>query len=156
MKAAAEREKLSRERVEAELLRLTFSDIRKLFRKNKSGKVELIPIYEMDEDTARAIQAIYFDAKGEVSSIRMADKNVAIVTAARTLGMFEKDNQQLRDDAAGRPLFDPSKPVEIVIVESDGNGNFKQASADMDAGSEATTADTGGETVSPTAEAIET
>jgi len=75
--AVVETVRVTRERVLQELERLAFFDARKLF--NEEG--EFRRITELDEDTARAVTVV--DGK-----LRLADKNAALQSLARHLGMF--------------------------------------------------------------------
>jgi phage terminase small subunit len=71
-----------------EVRRLSFSDPRKLFRKDGTP----IPITELDDDTAAMISAIEVDADGRLTRIRLWDKNAALEKAMKHLGLYNRDN----------------------------------------------------------------
>jgi phage terminase small subunit len=79
---------LTVERVLEEVRRLSFSDPRKLFRKDGTP----IPITELDDDTAAMISAIEVDADGRLTRIRLWDKNAALEKAMKHLGLYNRDN----------------------------------------------------------------
>jgi phage terminase small subunit len=79
---------LTVERVLDEVRRLSFSDPRKLFRKDGTP----IPISELDDDTAAMISAIEVDADGRLTRIRLWDKNAALEKAMKHLGLYNRDN----------------------------------------------------------------
>jgi phage terminase small subunit len=79
---------LTVERVLEEVRRLSFSDPRKLFRKDGTP----IPISELDDDTAAMISAIEVDADGRLTRIRLWDKNAALEKAMKHLGLYNRDN----------------------------------------------------------------
>lgn len=90
---------LTIERVLKEAQRLAFFDIRKLV--DKEGNP--IPINELDDDTAAAIQGLELasersrDENGTETTVRkykVADKNSALERLFKHLGLFERDNKQ--------------------------------------------------------------
>lgn len=90
---------LSIERVLLEAQRLAFFDIRKLV--DKDGNP--LPINELDDDTAAAIQGLELasersrDEDGMETTVRKykaADKNAALERLFKHLGLFERDNKQ--------------------------------------------------------------
>lgn len=95
---------ITRERVLMEMARLAFSDPRKMF--DEDG--QLVPIHELDDDTAAAIGGIDVNMRatrgpdGEtninetegVHKIKVWDKNAALEKLSKHLGLFEKDNDQ--------------------------------------------------------------
>jgi phage terminase small subunit len=90
---------LSIERVLKEAQRLAFFDIRKLV--DKDGNP--IPINQLDDDTAAAIQGLELasersrDEEGTETTVRkykVADKNSALERLFKHLGLFERDNKQ--------------------------------------------------------------
>jgi phage terminase small subunit len=119
---------LSIERHTLEVARLAYADPRKLYRDGK-----LIPIEEWSDDAAAAVASIEVDEIygeddvdeelepqphggalkrahgktkliGHTKKLKLWDKNSALVTGARILGMFGKDNAQ-RGDAAVAALL---------------------------------------------------
>ena len=90
---------LTVERVLTEAMRLAFFDIRKL----ADAEGNPIPISQLDDDTAAAIQGLELAterSRGEdpvetvVRKYKVADKNAAIERLFKHLGLFEKDNKQ--------------------------------------------------------------
>ena len=79
-KRASSHDEHTQERVLEEVRRLSFSDPRKLFRKDGTP----IPITELDDDTAAMISAIEVDADGRLRRIRLWDKNAALEKAMNT------------------------------------------------------------------------
>ena len=99
--ALATKYELTTDRVLQECARIVYSDPRKLF--GKDGN--LIPIVDLDDDTAATIASIEmleeFSGRGEdrelsgyTKKIKVWDKNSAIDKAMKHLGLFEKDNIQ--------------------------------------------------------------
>lgn len=95
----------SLDRTLLELSRIAFSDLRKLFREDGS----LIPIHELDADTAAAIsgfdtEELYEFLNGEknqiglLKKVKRFDKNKAIEMLMKYHGAFEKDNKQQNKD----------------------------------------------------------
>jgi len=90
---------LTIERLLQEAMRLAFFDIRKLV--DKDGNP--IPINQLDDDTAAAIQGLELasersrDEEGAETTVRkykVADKNSAIERLFKHMGLFAKDNAQ--------------------------------------------------------------
>jgi phage terminase small subunit len=95
---AAEKSGLTIERVQRAIAQRCFGDIRKAF--DEHGN--LLPIHQLDEDTAMAIDAFDITESGGgerpivlTKKLKFADKTAALTLAARHLGMLEKDNVQL-------------------------------------------------------------
>lgn len=94
-KLLAERTRITPERVLQEYGRIGFSDIRKVFRADGS----LVPVTELDDNTAAtvaSIEVISQRAENEaevafLNKIKLWDKIRALDSAARHLGMFDKD-----------------------------------------------------------------
>lgn len=98
-----ERTFVSADKVQAEIARLAFSDIRDYYHDN--GKLKLPN--ELSNDAAAALAGIDIDELwdynpikgireivGETKKIKLYDKLNALDKLARRLGMFEKDNKQ--------------------------------------------------------------
>jgi phage terminase small subunit len=94
---------LTVERVLEEVRRLSFSDPRKLYRKDGTP----IPIAELDDDTAAMISAIEVDADGRLTRIRLWDKNAALEKAMKHLGLYERDNTRHSENLS----------LQVVLVE---------------------------------------
>lgn len=86
------------DKVQAEIARLAFSDIRDYYREDGTLKNP----HELSDDAAAALAGIeieeMFDGKGnkigDTTKIKPYDKLNALDKLARRLGMFEKDNDQ--------------------------------------------------------------
>lgn len=93
---------ISADRALREAARLAFFDIRKLC--DASGNP--IPIQDLDDDTAAAIQGLELSSEkdGEgfttVRKYKVADKNAALERVFKHLGLFEKDNDQTNPASA--------------------------------------------------------
>lgn len=105
---------LTAERVLREISRLAFHDARKFY----DDKGNLKPIHELDDDTAAGLAGFEvteeFEGKGAdresvgfTKKVKFWDKNTALVTAARHLGLFEKDNSQRGESLA----------LQVVLVQ---------------------------------------
>lgn len=101
---------ISADRALKEAARLAFFDIRKLC--NASGNP--IPIQDLDDDTAAAIQGLELSSEkdGEafttVRKYKVADKNAALERVFKHLGLFERDNDQ------NNPAKAMTKLMELV------------------------------------------
>jgi phage terminase small subunit len=92
---------LTVERVLEEVRRLSFSDPRKLFRKDGTP----IPITELDDETAATIAAIEVDEDGRTTRVRMWDKNQALEKALKYLGLYERENTQRSENLSLQVLL---------------------------------------------------
>ena len=90
---------LTVERLLTEAMRLAFFDVRKL----TDADGNPIPINQLDDDTAAAIQGLELatersrDEDGQATVVRkykVADKNSAIERLFKHMGLFDKDNKQ--------------------------------------------------------------
>lgn len=87
--------------------RLAYSDVRKLYKPDGS----LIPVHELDDDTAAAIASIEYDKDtGKVSKIKFWDKSSALDKSFKHLGLYEKDNAQQAESLSLR--VEIAKPVK--------------------------------------------
>lgn len=113
--AQAERTFVNADKVQAEIARLAFSDIREYY--NENGNLK--NVHDLSKDAAAALAGIeideLFEMEGRVKvftgyskKIKLYDKLAALDKLARRLGMFEKDNTQ-RDAAL-------SKALSVVVV----------------------------------------
>lgn len=102
---------LTVERVLTEAMRLAFFDIRKL----TDAEGNPIPINQLDDDTAAAIQGLELatersrDEDGSETVVRkykVADKNAALERLFKHLGLFQKDNDQNNPAKALQALMD--------------------------------------------------
>ena len=101
---------LTVERVLTEAMRLAFFDIRKL----TDAEGNPLPISQLDDDTAAAIQGLELAterSRGEdpvetvVRKYKVADKNVALERLFKHLGLFAKDNAQTNPAEAMQKLL---------------------------------------------------
>lgn len=101
MKAAAERAEVTAADVLREAMRLARFDIRKLYRPDGSP----VPIHELDDATAAAIQGVdiheeyegFGEARrfvGYTKKYKVADKNAALEKLFKHFGLYERDNEQ--------------------------------------------------------------
>ena len=120
--------KAARLEIEETLRQLAYvlrSDARRLFRPDGS----LIPVHELDAETAAAIASVEvreeFEGQGEnrrlvgyTRKVKFWDKNAALEKAMRHLGAFERDNRQLGQNLAIQVnLIGPeSKPGDVKRV----------------------------------------
>jgi phage terminase small subunit len=112
--AGAQRAEITQARVLAELGKIGFSDIRKMFNENGG----LIPIHELDDDAAACLSSIEVVTKkvpgGEasevehVAKIKVWDKRAALVDIGKHLGMF-KESVELTGKDGG--------PIEVADME---------------------------------------
>lgn len=99
---------ISADRALKEAARLAFFDIRKLC--DASGNP--IPIQDLDDDTAAAIQGLELSTEkdGEgfttVRKYKVADKNAALERVFKHLGLFERDNDQTNPASAMTKLLE--------------------------------------------------
>lgn len=110
-KAIAQKLELTTERTLREIARVAYSDIRRLF--DKDGN--LIPIPELDEDTAAMLASFEVDENfagqgkeremiGLTKKLKLWDKNAALEKAMKFHGLYEKDNAQRSNIFGGMPL----------------------------------------------------
>lgn len=105
-KQAADTAMMTSAEVLQEAMRLARFDIRKLYRDDGSP----IPIQELDDETAAAVQAVEIlevyeydtEAKqkvfvGYTKKYKVADKNAALEKLFKHFGLYEKDNAQKND-----------------------------------------------------------
>lgn len=103
---------LTVERTLQEVARLAFFDSRKLFRADGS----MIPVTELDDDTAAAIAAIEHEditltageterKIGTTKKLKFHSKTAALEMSMRHLGLYEKDNRQRGPDLALQVVF---------------------------------------------------
>jgi phage terminase small subunit len=111
--------RLDVEETQRQLACVMRSDARKLYRPDGS----MIPVHELDADTAAAIASIEvreeFEGRGKnrklvgyTKKIRFWDKNAAIDKAMRQLGQFERDNTQRSDNLS----------LQVMLVGAPTNG----------------------------------
>ena len=80
---------VTRERLLREIGRLAFVDPRLLLREDGT----MLPLHELDDDTAAAIASVEVDEYGKVK-YKLWDKGAAQEKLAKHLGLYEKDNGQ--------------------------------------------------------------
>ena len=114
---------LTVERVLTEVMRLAFFDIRKL----TDAEGNPIPINQLDDDTAAAIQGLDLatersrdeDGSGTVvRKYKIADKNAALERLFKHLGLFQKDNDQNNPAKALQALLDVVDGSKLPLAGS--------------------------------------
>lgn len=114
---------LTVERVLTEAMRLAFFDIRKL----TDAEGNPIPINQLDDDTAAAIQGLELatersrdeDGSGTlVRKYKIADKNAALERLFKHLGLFQKDNDQNNPAKALQALLDMVDGSKLPLAGS--------------------------------------
>lgn len=114
---------LTVERVLTEAMRLAFFDIRKL----ADAEGNPIPINQLDDDTAAAIQGLELatersrdeDGSGTVvRKYKIADKNAALERLFKHLGLFQKDNDQNNPAKALQALLDVVDGSKLPLAGS--------------------------------------
>ena len=114
---------LTVERVLTEAMRLAFFDIRRL----TDAEGNPIPINQLDDDTAAAIQGLELatersrDEDGSVTMVRkykLADKNAALERLFKHLGLFQKDNDQNNPAKALQALLDVVDGSKLPLTGS--------------------------------------
>lgn len=95
MAARSDRTEITQDMVLRELAKIGFGDIRKLF----SDGGSLLPVNELDDDTAACLSSIEIttrkvrggddDEVEEVSKVKLWDKRAALVDIGKHLGMFK-------------------------------------------------------------------
>lgn len=101
-------EDITADRIKLELGRLATSDLRKLY--NADGMPK--PMSEWDDDSAAAVAGFDVDARTGLPRLRVHDKPSALDKLARIHGLYEKDNQQRREDLSIQIAVIPSKKGE--------------------------------------------
>jgi phage terminase small subunit len=115
------------DRVLAEYAKLAFLDVRKAFDANGV----LLPIHELDDDTAAAISGLEVDKKvskmtdenGEpmveshLHKIKLSDKKGALDSLAKTLGMFSDGNVSVNVNTQPLPEQDKSLLAEYAKAD---------------------------------------
>jgi len=95
MRARAERTEVSADRVVLEAARIAFADLGRLVRWGKNG-VRLLESTALSPDDRAAVASVQERRhKGQLQglSIKLHDKNAALVTLFRHLGLFEQHDQ---------------------------------------------------------------
>ncbi|OFW00164.1 MAG: hypothetical protein A3G20_05110 [Acidobacteria bacterium RIFCSPLOWO2_12_FULL_59_11] len=109
---------LSVERTLREIARVAYSDPRKLYRPDGL----LIPVTELDDDTAATVASVEVDeikageagVIGHTVKIKHWDKNAALEKAMKYHGLYEKDNKQQGDTAI----------AALMVAVGEGAGKF--------------------------------
>lgn len=91
---------ISKEKVLREVARIAFADIRNYYK----GDNQLIPIVDLDEDSAAALASLKTfeeftpdgDPIGTSKEIKLYNKLDGLEKLARHLGLYEKDNSQTK------------------------------------------------------------
>jgi phage terminase small subunit len=90
------------------LRQITMYDVRKLFTEEGAPK----GIHELDDDTAAAIVGIKPSLVG--MEYKMADRVAAVEKAMKYHGLYEKDNEQKKDDLTDLVEFLAERGTRIV------------------------------------------
>jgi phage terminase small subunit len=90
---SASRLMITQERVLREAARIAFFDPRRVF--DETGR--LLPIHELDDDTAAAIARVELDDAGAPKKIHACNKTESLEKLFKFLGLYEKDNRQKTD-----------------------------------------------------------
>lgn len=104
-----------------EAMRLARFDIRKLYRADGSP----VPIHELDDETAAAVQAVDIHEEyigsgedrvfvGYTKKYKVADKNAALEKLFKHFGLYEKDNAQKTDPITEFLTLCAGKSLPIV------------------------------------------
>lgn len=115
----SERTFVNADKVQAEIARLAFSDLRDYYDENGFLKLP----HQLTDDAAAALAGIEIEENfgvcdgerqkiGETKKIKLYDKLTALDKLARRLGMFEKDNNQLR------PVLPKVMSINIVAPQA--------------------------------------
>lgn len=101
--AAAEAAGLKATEIQREIRRVALSDIAGIMHieGKDAGKVKLP--HELDAATRAAVSSFKIDEFGRIE-YKFWDKNSALTSAAKILGLFEKDNEQLRPPPAPKTV----------------------------------------------------
>ena len=111
--AVATREKLLRE-----IARLAFADPRRLLRENGT----MLPLHELDDDTAAAIASVEVDEYGKLK-YKLWDKGAAQEKLAKVLGVYETDNEQKAPTVTTVRLIPLTPSPPLPALDEDGDGD---------------------------------
>ncbi len=115
------------DKVVAEYAKLAFLDIRKAF----TLQGDLIPIADLDDETAAAIAGVEFEEVfehdkesgrkqiGRIHKIKLIDKKGALDSLSRYLGMFQDKIQHSGTGPKGEILVDLTQ-LDILLAKPDG------------------------------------
>ena len=107
---------VTRERLLREIGRLAFVDPRRLLREDGT----MLPLHELDDDTAAAIASVEVDEYGKLK-YKLWDKGAAQEKLAKVLGVYEKDNEQKAPTVTTVRLIPltPSPPLPNLDEDDD-------------------------------------
>lgn len=88
------RHEVTVDRIIDEYRKIAFADIRQL----QSAPGVLVPLEELDDDTAGALNSVKLTNQGKELEYRLNNKVSALNDLAKIFGMFEKDNEQKLPD----------------------------------------------------------
>jgi phage terminase small subunit len=101
-KEISEATNISAKRILEEYAKIAFSDVRELFTPDNN----LYDIRQLDDSTAGAVASIEIDALlvqgmqvGETKKVKMYDKLKALDALGRHIGLFERDNNQKKNES---------------------------------------------------------
>ena len=110
---------ITTERILQERARMAFFDVRKLYDENGN----LIPLHKLDADTAAVIAGVDVTQIGGdegvslVKKYKLADKNAALTSLERQLGMYRADNEQSKPDPIENiPLPEVARRLAFLLV----------------------------------------
>lgn len=115
--------KITTERITLERARLAFFDPRKLF--GKDG--QLLPIHDLDDDTAAAICGFKVSQTGggedqvtTTKDYKLADKNASLTSLERQRGMYKDKDPEDADEgkAAGRNLIESARAIAFTLARA--------------------------------------
>lgn len=109
---------VSREKLLREISRLAFSDPRRLV--NESGA--MVPLHELDDDTAAAISSVEVDECGKLK-YKLWDKGAAQEKLAKVLGVYEKDNEQKAPTVTTVRLIPLTPSPPLPALDEDGDAD---------------------------------
>lgn len=109
---------VTRERLLREIARLAFADPRRLLRENGT----MLPLHELDDDTAAAIASVEVDEYGKLK-YKLWDKGAALEKLAKVLGVYEKDNEQKAPTVTTVRLIPLTPSPPLPALDEDGDGD---------------------------------
>lgn len=109
---------VTREKLLREIGRLAFVDPRRLLREDGT----MLPLHELDDDTAAAIASVEVDEYGKLK-YKLWDKGAAQEKLAKVLGVYEKDNEQKAPTVTTVRLIPLTPSPPLPALDEDGDGD---------------------------------
>lgn len=115
--------KITTERITLERARLAFFDPRKLF--GKDG--QLLPIHELDADTAAVICGFKVSQTGvgedqvtTTKDYKLASKDASLTSLERQRGMYLADNEQMKPEpaAGARDIIESARAIAFTLARA--------------------------------------